>query len=138
MLANGIKLNYKTGTATTYTELAGLKKVPDMGNEPEKVENTCLTDKTKQYEYGIGDYGDLEYTFKYENGSATSPYRVLRKLADDKTVVDFKQDYPDGTSFVFKAQCGIKLGGGKVNEAIEFTLKLALQSDIDVTDPGPS
>lgn len=136
MLANGIKLSYKTGEAASYTELTGLKKVPDMGNEPEKVENTCLSDKNKQYEYGIGDYGDLEYTFKYVNDSATSPYRVLRGLADAKTAVDFKQDYPDGTSFAFKAQCSVKLGGGKVNEAIEFTLKLAVQSDIAATDPA--
>jgi len=39
MLANGIKLGYKTDeSATTYTDLIGLKEVPEMGNEPEKVE----------------------------------------------------------------------------------------------------
>ena len=134
MLANGTKLSYKT-TGETYKDLTGLKKIPDMGNEPEKVENTCLDDDTKHYEYGIGDYGDLEYTFKYENKAATSSYRILRKLADDKTVVNFKQEYPDGTTFIFDAQCSVKLGGGDVNGVIEFTLKLALQSDITVTDP---
>ena len=134
MLANGIKLAYKT-TDETYTELDGLKQVPDMGEEPEKVENTCLTDSTKQYEYGIGDYGDLDYTFKYENSSATSPYRVLRGFADNKTKVSFKQTYPDGTTFTFDAQCSVKLGGGGVNDVIEFTLSLALQSKITVVDP---
>ena len=134
MLANGTKLSYKT-TGETYTELKGLKKIPDMGNEPEKVENTCLTDTTKQYEFGIGDYGELEYTFKYENDSTTSSYRVLRGFADAKTKVGFKQEYPDGTSFVFDAQCSVKLGGGDVNGVIEFTLKLALQSGITTTDP---
>ena len=137
MLANGIKLGYST-TGSTYTDLTGLKEVPDMGSDPEKVDNTCLTDKVKQYEYGIGDYGDLEYKFKYENNSATSPYRVLRKLADDKTVVKFKQTYPDETEFEFDAQCSVKLGGGGVNGVIEFTLALALQSEIKVTDPGTS
>ena len=134
MLANGIKLAYKT-TDETYTELDGLKQVPDMGEEPEKIENTCLTDSTKQYEYGIGDYGDLDYTFKYENSSATSPYRVLRGFADNKTKVSFKQTYPDGTTFTFDAQCSVKLGGGGVNGVIEFTLSLALQSKITVVDP---
>ncbi|WP_143314978.1 phage tail tube protein [Clostridium sp. HBUAS56017] len=135
MLANGIMLGYKASGATDYTDLKGLKKVPDMGNEPEKVENTTLADKTKQYEFGIGDYGDLEYTFKYANSSSDSSYRVLRKLSDDKTVVEFQQSYPDGTKFIFKAQCSVKLGGGEVNGVIDFTLKLALQSDIAVTDP---
>ncbi len=136
MLANGITLSYKaTSGAATYTKLAGLKSVPDMGQDPEKVENTCLEDNTKQYEFGIGDYGDLEYKFKYENKSATSPYRVLRALADAKTVVPFEQAYPDGTKFTFDAQCNVKLSGGEVNGVIEFTLQLALQSEITVVDP---
>lgn len=137
MLANGIKLGYKT-TGSSYIELTGLKEVPEMGNDPEKVDNTCLSDTTKQYEYGIGDYGDLAYKFKYVNDSEESPYRVLRKLADAKTAVDFEQTYPDGTKFVFKAQCSVKLGGGSVNSAMEFTLNLALQSGISVTDPAAS
>lgn len=135
MLANGITLSYKAGSESTYTKLVGLKEVPEMGNNPEKVENTTLEDTTKQYEYGIGDYGDLAYKFKYKNDSATSPYRVLRALADAKTIVDFEQAYPDGTKFVFRAQCSVKLGGGGANGVIDFTLSLALQSSITVTDP---
>ena len=55
MLANGTKLGYKkkSGELSTYTDLAGLKEIPEMGTEPEKVENTCLSDKVKQYEYGM-------------------------------------------------------------------------------------
>lgn len=134
MLANGIKLSYKS-TGSTLKELTGLKEVPEMGNDPEKVENTCLSDDTKQYEFGIGDYGDLAYKFKYVNDAADSPYRVLRRLADEKKVVDFEQAYPDGTKFTFKAQCSVKLGGGTVNGVMDFTLSLALQSKIAVTDP---
>lgn len=135
MLANGIKLSYKT-TGSSFIELTGLKEVPEMGSDPEKVENTCLSDTTKQYEYGVGDFGDLAYKFKYVNDAADSPYRILRKLADNKTVVDFEQAYPDGTKFTFRAQCSVKLGGGGVNSAVEFTLSLALQSEITVTDPA--
>lgn len=134
MLANGIKLGYKT-TGTTYTNLVGLQSAPELGSDPEKVEVTCLADKVKKYEFGIGDYGDLEYSFLFENSSASSPYRVLRKFADDKTVVDFEQELPDGTKFDFKAQCNIKISGGEVNGAMTFTLQLALQSDLDVVDP---
>ena len=46
MLANGATLGYKT-TGNTYTNLPGLKEIPDLGVEPEKVENTCLTDGHK-------------------------------------------------------------------------------------------
>ena len=97
MLANGTKLGYKKKGASesTYTDLTGLKEVPELGNEKEKVENTGLADKAKQYEFGIGDPGDLEYKFKYENTSATSPYRVMRKAEDDGEVLSFCETLPD-------------------------------------------
>ena len=48
MLANGSKLGYRKHSGSdegNYTDLPGLKEIPEMGIEPEKVENTCLTDK---------------------------------------------------------------------------------------------
>lgn len=136
MLANGAKLGHKaTGTGTTYTDLKGLKEIPELGGEPEKVEVTTLADTAKQYEYGITDYGDLEFKFNYENSSANSPYRVLRELAEDKTKTDFELTLKDGTKFTWSAIPNVKLGGGGVNAAMEFTLTMALQSDITVTDP---
>lgn len=137
MLANGIKLGYKEGSSgSTYTDLTGLKEVPELGIEPEKVENTCLSDTVKQYENGIGDAGDLEYKFKYENKSATSPYRVLRLAQEAGKTLSFQEKLPDGTTFTFDAQPSVKLGGGGVNGVIEFTLKMALQSEIVVADPS--
>jgi lj965 prophage major tail protein len=133
MLANGIKLEYSE-TTSGYTLLTGLKEVPELGVEPEKVENTTLADTVKQYELGIGDAGELEYKFKYENKTATSPFRVLRKAMDAKKVLNFKQTYPDGTTVTFSGQVSVKLGGGGVNGVIEFTLKVALQSDLVFAD----
>ncbi|HEM6438271.1 phage tail tube protein [Streptococcus suis] len=135
MLANGIKLKMSETKGSNYKVIEGLKEVPELGIDPEKVENTTLADTIKQYEFGIGDAGELEYKFKYENSKATSSYRTLRKLADTKAVRYFEQEYPDGTTVHFSAQIAVKLGGGGVNSAIEFTLKLALQSDLEFTDP---
>ncbi|WP_286910760.1 phage tail tube protein [Clostridium sp. UBA1652] len=136
MLANGIKLAYKEKGATgDFTELKGLKEVPEMGIEPEKVDNTTLADTVKQYENGIGDAGDLAFKFKYENKSATSSYRILRLAQEQNKVLSFEEKFPDGTVFTWDAQPSVKLGGGGVNAAIEFTLNMALQSEIDVADP---
>ena len=133
MLANGITLYYGTAKGT-YTKLAGLKEVPEFGIEPEKVENTTLEDKVKKYEFGIGDAGELEYKFSYDNSSATAPYRILRNAADNKTKLFFEQTYPDNTKVTFEGQVSVKLGGGGVNSVIEFTLKIALQSELTFTD----
>lgn len=138
MLVNGAKLGYKkkSDTASTYTDLPGLKEVPDIGAEPEKVENTCLTDKNKQYENGIGDLGDMKYKFKYDNSSADSPYRVLRKAADDEEVLSFEETLKDGTTITYDAQPSVKMTGGGVNGVVEFELTVAVQSDLAYTDPS--
>ncbi|HHK8694574.1 phage tail tube protein [Streptococcus pneumoniae] len=135
MLANGITLSYGE-TKDSYTKLVGLKEVPEFGIELEKVENTTLEDTVKKYEFGIGDIGELEYKFSYNNSSATAPYRVLRKAADDKKKLYFEQAYPDGTKVIFEGQVSVKLGGGGggVNAVIDFTLKIALQSNLTFTD----
>ena len=136
MLANGIKLSYKKSGEGEFVLLTGLKEVPELGTEPEKVENTCLSDTVKQYEFGIGDPGDLEYKFKYENKSATSPYRVMRNAEAAKEVLTFKEELPDGTTVTFDAMVSVKLGSGAVNGVLDFTLKMALQSDMVFTDPA--
>ena len=133
MLANGITLAYGTAKGT-YTKLAGLKEVPEFGIEPEKVENTTLEDKVKKYEFGVGDAGELEYKFSYKNDNATAPYRILRNAADNKTKLFFEQTYPDNTKVHFEGQVSVKLGGGGVNAVIEFTLKIALQSELEFVD----
>ena len=133
MLANGIKLAFSK-TKGDYQNLVGLKEVPEFGIEPEKVENTTLADKVKKYEFGIGDAGELEYKFAYDNTTATSPYRVLRNAADNKEKLYFEQTYPDNTTVTFEGQVSVKLGGGGVNSVIEFTLKIALQSELTFVD----
>lgn len=138
MLANGAKLGFKKSGGSSFTDLPGLKEIPEMGIEPEKVENTCLTDKNKQYENGIGDPGDLVYKFRYENTKEDSPYRVMRKAQDSGEVLDFQETLIDGTTTEFSGQVSVKRTGGGVNGVVEFNLSVALQSELKVTDPGTS
>lgn len=135
MLANGAKLGYKKSGGSSYTDLLGLKEIPEMGIEPEKVENTCLTDKNKQYENGIGDAGEMTYKFKYDNTSANSPYRVMRKAQESGEVLSFQETLIDGTKTEYDAQVSVKRTGGGVNGVIEFNLTMSVQSDIVVADP---
>lgn len=135
MLANGIKLGYKaTPESSSFTNLPSLKEVPDMGMEPELVENTCLDDTAMKYEMGIGDYGDMEFTFKYENKTGSS-YRLLKAIPKGQ-VTPFQVTFPDSTTFEFSAYANVKVSGGGVNDPIDFVLSLALQSDVTVVDPA--
>lgn len=136
MLANGAKLGYKKQGETAYTDLPGLKEIPDMGIEPEKVENTVLTDPHKKYEQGIGDLPDMVYKFKYDNTAENSPYRVMREAQENGDVLSFQETLKDGTVTAFEAQVSVKRTGGGVNGVIDFDLTLTVQSDIIYTDPA--
>lgn len=135
MLANGATLGLKKKGESSYTILPGLKEIPEMGIEPEKVDNTTLDDEIKQYEQGIGDAGDLAYKFKYDNTTTDSPYRILRTLQDSGEAADFQETLKDGTTTDFFAQVSVKRTGGGVNGVIEFTASMALQSKLKITDP---
>lgn len=138
MLANGITLGVKKKGESAYAILTGLKEVPEMGAEPEKVENTPLDASVKRYELGIGDPGDMAFKFIYDNSDSECSYRKLRELSDSGETASYEETFPDGTKFHFDAQSSIKIGGGGVNAAIDFTLNLGLQSDIAVVDPAAS
>lgn len=136
MLANGAKLGYKeSSSATSYTNLPGLKEIPDMGIEAEKVDNTCLTDKHKVYEKGIGDLPDMVYKFKYDNTSADSPYRKMRTLEESGKTGFFQETLTDGTTTEFEASVSVKRTGGAVNGVIECEVTMYVQSDLTFTDP---
>ena len=137
MLANGATLGYKKKAEGegSYTILDGLKEIPDIGTEAEKVENTCLKDPHKKYEMGIGDLPDMVYKFKFDNSSAQSSYRVLRTAQEKKEVLSFQEKDADGTTIEFDAQVSVKRTGGGVNGVIDVEVTMLVQSDIKFTDP---
>jgi len=137
MLANGATLGYKeTAESADYTDLPGLKEIPEIGTTPEKVENTTLADKVKKYENGIGDPGEMTYKFKYDNSSADSSYRKFRDMEASGKAYQFCETDADGTKFEFTAQVSVKRTGGGVNGVIDFDVAMALQSEINVVDPA--
>ena len=137
MLANGATLGYKTTSeGSSYTNLPGLKEIPDLGVDPERVDNTVLTDSHRMYELGIGDLPEMTYRFKYDNTSATSPYRVMRQYEASKTKLYFKEELTDGSAVEYAAQVSVKRLGGEVNGVIDFELSMMVQSEFSYTDPS--
>lgn len=136
MLANGAKLGYKKSGATSYTDLPGLKEIPEMGVDAEKVDNTVLTDPHKKYEMGIGDLPEIVYKFKYDNTSEDSPYRVLREAQKTGEILSFQEKLNDGTITEFDAQVSVKRTGGGVNGAIDFDVTMMVQGDLNYIDPA--
>ncbi len=135
MLANGARLEYREKGSEAWIELEGLKEIPDLGIEAEKVENTGLNDKNKQYENGIGDVGDMKYKFKYKNDSSTAVHRVLRTASAENKILEFRETLSDGSITTYDAQVSVKRTGGGVNGVVETEVTMAVQSDFSYEDP---
>ncbi|MFD1954299.1 phage tail tube protein [Paenibacillus thailandensis] len=135
ILSKGTKLSYTSATVTTPTEIKDMLEVPEMGGDPEQVDVTTLANSVRQYIPGVKDYGDLAFTFLYDNSSATSNFRILKGLQESGETASFTLEYPDGTKHEFDAQVNVKMGSTAVNGALQFTATFYLQSDIDITDP---
>lgn len=135
MLANGITLGYAATAEGPYTLIDCLKKVPDLGADPEMVENTKLNAKNKQYEKGVGDAGEFEYTFKYSENKENSETRKLLQMADAGKEVFFEHKLPDGTSYIFGGIPSARIVGGELNSPLELVLKIAISTDLTRKDP---
>lgn len=134
VLSKGITLSYKS-EGTTYTKIDNLQTCPDLGGTAEKVEVTTLEDSNKKYINGVKDFGDLEFTFLYDNSSETSNYRIVRGLEEAGDVVEWKVTFPDGTSFAFSGEVATRVETAEVNTALTFVAAITLNSDIAVTNP---
>lgn len=137
MLANGATIGYAadaTTKPTTFTNIPDLKSFPDLGVEPEMVDNTALSDTMRHNEQGIGDPGNMEFVFRYANAAAGDSYRVAKGL--EGAVKWYQVKLKDGTTFTFRAEASVRVTGAGVNDPVEFTMSLALQSDIEPADPA--
>lgn len=134
ILSKGIKLSYSATSSGTFAEIPNLQECPELGGAAEKVDVTTLADGNYKYINGIKDFGDLAFTFLYDNSEADSNYRVCKGL-EDKGIVFFQVEFPDGTQFAFSGEVSVATSAASVNAPLQFTLNITLNSDIDVTNP---
>lgn len=134
MLVNGVTLKWCATATGTFANMPDLKEVPDLGAEPEMVDNTALADSIIHNEQGIGDPGSMEYVFRFVNAAATDSFRIAKTR--DGQLTYFKHELTDGTIYSFSGIPSFRLSGGGVNDPQEFVMAIALQSDLTVTDPA--
>lgn len=122
----GIKLSYKAGSASSYTDLTNLQEIPDLGGSADSVEVTTLSDSAHMYINGLLDYGDsLDFTFLYDK----TQFTTLSGLSGS---ISWKVTLPGtgGATATFDAESSVKLNGVGVNDAITYTLSLKPSSAI--------
>ena len=125
-LSMGIKLSYKAGSASSYTDLTNLQEIPDIGGSADSVEVTTLEDAAHMYINGLKDYGDsLDFTFLYDK----TQFTTLNGLSG---TVSWKVTLPGtgGATATFDGEPSVSLNGVGVNDAITYTLSIKPNSAI--------
>ena len=126
VISKGIKLSYKNGSGTSYTELTNLQEIPELGGDTEAIEITTLADAAHVYTDGIKNYGDsLAFKFLYDKAQFTT-------LAGLTGTQSWKVELPgtDGGSCTFNGTCSVKLDGVGVNAALTYTLSIRPSSEM--------
>ncbi len=134
ILSTGITLGYSAVPATTYTVIPDLQSIPELGGDVDKVEVTTLADSSRRYINGLVDYGDLQFTFLYDNDDATASWRILQAM--NGVLKSWEITLPDTTTFKFTGMPYVKLGAAEVNAPLTFTLSIALNSAMTITNPA--
>ena len=126
VLSKGIKLSYKKGDASQFTELTNLQEIPDLGGEKEAIEVTTLADAAHRYIDGLINYGDsLPFKFLYDK----EQFATLNGLSGS---VNWKVELPDATTYTFTGAPSIKLDGVGTNAVLTYTLNIKPDSELTI------
>ena len=119
-LSMGIKLSYKAGSASSYTDLTNLQEIPDLGGSADSVEVTTLSDAAHMYINGLLDYGDsLDFTFLYDK----TQFTALNALTG---TTSWKVTLPGSSALTatWDGESSVKLNSVGVNDPITYTLSI--------------
>lgn len=132
-----------TGGAVTYSKLLDIVSFPDLGQEPETIDTTTLSDYMQTFIPGIQGNSNMTFEANYtpENYNAVNQYNDGKH---HNLAVWFGADkwrdpteVPDGSKgkFSFTGYIIPQLGGGGVNEKVTMNIIVTPDSVItfDVT-----
>lgn len=118
VISKGIKLSYKNGGGSSYTDLTNLQEIPELGGDSEAIEITTLADAAHMYTDGILNYGDsLAFKFLYDK----TQFETLQGLSGS---INWQVTLPDTTTCAFTGTSSVKLDGVGVNAALTYTLSI--------------
>lgn len=126
-------LMYKaSSSAETYTKLVDIKDYPDMGEAPDMLDTTTLSDGMRTYIPGLKDAGSgLAFTANYDeavyttlDGLVGNEYDFALWLGGTESGGVATPTGADG-KFSFKGQLTVRLLGKGVNDVREMEINIA-------------
>lgn len=129
VLSQGTTLSYKASAEGAFVEVAGVKSIPQIGSDPERIDVTDLQSGKRQYIAGLQDVDNLEFAVVYRTAEFTK-FQAFAENATSST--EFKIEYPDGMTVTFKGEPSIRLGATEVNGALEYSIVIVVSDGPDI------
>lgn len=121
---------------TTYEKLVDITEFPDLGQDPDLLETTTLSDKMRTYIIGIQGNDGMQFSANYD----PTAYQALKALEnkEEKYAVWYghtSAGVPDGSlgKFEFDGQLAVHPTGGGVNEVRGMSITIAPSTPITET-----
>lgn len=132
---NGSKLEYSSTKTGTYTQIYGLKTIPEIGGEPNTIDTTDL-DNT-EFEtaiLGLKPVQNYSFEFNLELPSATANIKLVNDMEESGDEYWFKLTYASGITVLFQSKVRTSITGGSTGDLESFTLHVSpiAEPEIDV------
>lgn len=124
-----VYLMHGTGSdSTTYRKLIDVKEIPDLGQAPEMIETTTLSDPIQCFIAGIQGSEGLEFPANYDKSDYTNLKALEHKT--EKYAVWIGADesgQPDGHNgkFSFEGELSVRVTAGGVNQVLGMGITIA-------------
>ena len=128
---NGSKLEYSASESGTYTRIPGLRNIPDIGGEPNRIDTTDL-DNT-EYEtamYGLKPAQAYNFEFNMQDPSAEANIKLASDLEDSDEYYYWKLTYSNGVIVSFQSKVKTTLLGGQNGDLVGFQMHLAPKNEV--------
>ena len=129
-------LMHKGSSASDYQKLIDITEFPDLGQEPELLDTTTLSNKMRTYIMGIQGNDGMNFSANYDKDDYTA-LKALEGQEEDYAVW-FGGTESGGTvtptgadgKFSFKGELSARVTGGSVNEVRGMAITIAPTTEI--------
>lgn len=123
---NGAKLEYSTTESGNYTQIYGIKTLPDLDGDVNYVDTTDLDNLTQMTQImGLKSAVEYEFEFNCEDVSDTANIYLVDQLEDSGIAYYWKLTLPNGIVYSFQSDVRTKIAGGSSDELIGFSMFLS-------------
>lgn len=123
---NGAKLEYNETESGSYTQIYGVKTIPDLDGDVNYVDTTDLDNLTQMTQIlGLKSAVEYEFEFNCEDVGNLANIKIASDLEDSGKAYYWKLTLPNGIEYKFQSDVRTKVKGGSSDELIGFSMFLS-------------